>query len=257
MTGGGLPPPAAPPRADASGAFDPAVTEPVAEFAALGVTAFTTTRANGTFRLDGADPAGEVVARWHALQAGLGVGRLASARQVHGSDVLAHGGEWRGWLRADGADGHATAAAGTALAVSVADCVPVFLARPGGPVALLHAGWRGIAAGILTTGLRALSGLGAPPAEIHVHLGPAICGRCYEVGPDVHERLTGVRPGTAAPADLRALLAAQAHAAGVRHVSRSAWCTRCQAGRFYSHRAGDAGRQVAVLVSAPPSVRGS
>ncbi len=222
--------------------------EPVAPFHAIGVRAFTTTRAAGTFRLDGDDAAGEVVAHWHALHARLGVARLASARQVHGRDVVRHGDGWHGWLRVDGADGHVTDAPGTALAVTIADCVPVFLAVAGGPVALLHAGWRGTVAGILAEGVAQLAAYGASPSAIHVHLGPAICGRCYEVSPDVHAQLTGVRVDRPTTVDLREVLARQAQAAGVRQVTRSAACTRCGDGRFYSHRGGDAGRQVAVLV---------
>lgn len=230
--------------------FDATLVEPVAEFAPLGITAFTTTRGNGTFRLDGGDAAGEVVARWHGLQGGLAVNRLASARQVHGADVLLHLGGWRGWLRADGADGHLTKTPRSALAVSVADCVPVFLAHPGGAVAVLHAGWRGVVAGILARGLAAMANLGAPAGEVHVHLGPAICGRCYEVSPDVYQQLTGSPVRVPTHVDLRAVLARQAGAAGVRHLSQSIRCTRCDNDRFWSHRAGDEGRQLGVIVSA-------
>jgi YfiH family protein len=229
--------------------FDATVVEPVREFAPLGIRAFTTTRANGSFRLDGADAAGEVVSRWHGLQAGVGTSRLASARQVHGDVVLLHAGGWRGWLRYDGADGHVTNVPRTALAVGVADCVPVFLAHPNGAVGMLHAGWRGIVAGILARGLATLAAYSARPADVHVHMGPAICGRCYEVSPDVYHQLTGSVVKAATTVDLRAVLARQAGAAGVRHVSQSALCTRCDGARLYSHRAGDDGRQVAVIMA--------
>jgi polyphenol oxidase len=229
--------------------FDPTVVEPVREFAPLGIRAFTTTRANGSFRLDGADPAGEVVSRWHSLQAGVGTSRLASARQVHGDHVLLHGGGWRGWLRFDGADGHVTHVPRTALAVGVADCVPVFLAHPSGTVGLLHAGWRGVVAGILARGLATMAALRAPAAELHVHAGPAICGRCYEVSPEVYTQLTGSRVKAATPVDLRAVLARQAGAAGVQHFTQSVLCTRCDGARLYSHRAGDAGRHVGVIIA--------
>jgi YfiH family protein len=233
--------------------FDPASVEPVAEFAGLGLRAFTTTRTTGTYRLDGTDAVGDVVPRWHGLQTGLGVSRLASARQVHGAEVLLHAGGWRGWLRYDGADGHVTTVPRTALAVSVADCVPVFLAHPGGAVGLLHAGWRGTVDGIMARGLASLAAWQVPLDEVHVHLGPAICGRCYEVGPDVYHRLTGGRVSRPALVDLRAVLARQAGAAGVRHLSVSPRCTRCDNDRFWSHRAGDAGRQLGVIVSGSPS----
>lgn len=236
------PPPPPPP-------FDTTVVEPVREFAPIGIRAFTTTRANGTFRLDGADAAGEVVARWHGLQAALGTSRLASARQVHGDHVLIHGGGWRGWLRYDGADGHVTHIPRTALAVGIADCVPVFLAHPNGTVGVLHAGWRGVAAGILGKGLATMAAFRAPAAEVYVHAGPAICGRCYEVSPDVYEQLTGSRVKAATLVDLRVVLARQAGAAGVRHFSQSVLCTKCDGARLFSHRGGDAGRQVGVIVA--------
>jgi len=125
--------------------------------------------------------------------------------------------------------------------------VPVFLAHPRGAVALLHAGWRGTAARILEAGASALERAGFPARELVAHLGPAVCGGCYEVGPDVYARLTGRTANAPAHVDLRALLADQAHAAGIRTVSVSRWCTRCDNDRFYSHRAGDGGRQLAVV----------
>jgi copper oxidase (laccase) domain-containing protein len=69
------------------------------------------------------------------------------------------------------------------------------------------------------------------------------------VGPEVFERLTGERIAVSRAADLRDLLATQARAAGLpaTRISVSAWCTRCHNDRFFSHRAGDAGRQVGVI----------
>jgi copper oxidase (laccase) domain-containing protein len=69
------------------------------------------------------------------------------------------------------------------------------------------------------------------------------------VSPDVYERLTGSRPSKPTTVDLRALIADHARAAGVRHISMSAACTRCHNDRFFSHRAGDAGRQLGVLIA--------
>ena len=118
--------------------------------------------------------------------------RLVSIRQVHGTRVLVHTGGWEGWLRAgEEADGHIAAEKGIALAVGVADCVPVFIAHPSGVVALLHSGWRGTAARITTEAIAALARYGLAPDELAIHLGPAICGRCYEVSADVREQLTG------------------------------------------------------------------
>ena len=80
-----------------------------------------------------------------------------------------------------------------------------------------------------------------------MHLGPAICGRCYQVGPEVFEQLTGWSTLRSRSVDLRALLAEQGRDGGVRHLSASPHCTKCDNEQFFSHRCGDAGRQVAVI----------
>lgn len=224
------------------------------DFAAFGVRALISTRAAGDLALAGAAPVGEVLERWETLRGALGVAapgsRFATARQVHGTRVLQHGQGWAGWLRADEGDGHFAAHPGIGLGVTVADCVPVFLAHPTRAIALVHAGWRGTAAGILRAALEVFRGHGLFPADVLVHLGPAICGGCYEVGPDVYAQLTGSRPSGPRAVDLRALLAAQATSAGVRQVTTSGFCTRCDNGLFFSHRAGDSGRQVGVIANA-------
>lgn len=229
--------------------------EAVDEFRAFRIEAFTTTRQAGSFASSTDEPVRDVMGRWDALRAALaarGVRRLATAPQVHGAGVLVHQPGWEGWLRGPHADGHVSLSRGTGLAVTIADCVPVFLAHPSGAVGLLHSGWRGTAARIVTRAVEALERGGVPPGELHVHLGPAICGACYEVSADVLERLTGGPAGAPGPVDLRAIIAGQARDAGVRAVTSSARCTRCDNIRFYSHRAGDAGRQVAVVVATPP-----
>ncbi len=173
---------------------------------------------------------------------------MVVGRQVHGTKLLEHPGGMRGWVRTGEGDGHITAERGLALAVSIADCVPVFMAHPSGTIALLHSGWRGTAAGFVTRAVAAFSILGKAATELRVHLGPAVCGRCYEVSADVREQLTGHPATRAGQVDLRSLLAEQASAAGVRQISMSPWCTRHDNDRFFSHRAGDAGRQVAVIM---------
>ena len=196
------------------------------------------------------DPESEVTQRWADLEREIAgeATAVVLARQVHGTGLLEHGGGLQGWVRVGEGDGHVTGERGLALAVSIADCVPVFMAHPSGTIALLHSGWRGTAAGFVTRATAAFSILRMPPTELRVHFGPAICGRCYEVSADVREQLTGhpaTRPGQV---DLRSLLAEQASAAGVKHISMSPWCTRHDNDRFFSHRAGDAGRQIAVIV---------
>lgn len=224
--------------------------EAVGDFDSFGIRAFTTTRQAGSFGSGTDEPVREVIGRWDALRremAGQGVRRLATSAQVHGAEVVRHVPGWDGWLRGNAADGHLAPERGTAVAVTVADCVPVFMAHPSGAVAALHSGWRGTAARIIERGLQAFAGLGIAAAEVRVHLGPAICGACYEVSPDVVRQLTGRSVSAPETVDLRDLIAGHARAAGVRHLSISEWCTRHHNDRFFSHRAGDAGRQVGVI----------
>lgn len=220
--------------------------ERVASFSVLGLSAFTTTRDAGSYGFTDAAPVGEVNDRWLALLRSTG-GRMASAHQVHGVKVVTHAPGWDGWLRVDAADGHATAHHDTALVVTIADCVPVFIGHPKGASALLHAGWRGTAGGILESGIRTLAAMRCEPRDLVVHLGPAICGSCYEVGPEVYAQLMRRTVSAPTTVDLRALLADQARIAGVKQVEISPHCTRCNNDRFFSHRVGDSERQVAVI----------
>lgn len=225
----------------------PAAVEPVQAFDIPHVVAFTTTRARGDFNLLGAEPAREVVARWLDLQQEMGTARLAYAKQAHGRQVFAHNDAWSGWLRVADVDGHLALAPSTALAVTLADCVPVFLAHPSGIAGLLHAGWRGIAGGIVDQAAHGLAANGVALADCEAHLGPAICGKCYEVGPEVIRAVRGEVVQSATLLDLRQVLGKQLERHGVRHISVSEWCTRCHNERFFSHRAGDVGRHIAVI----------
>ena len=225
--------------------------EPIDEFEPLGIHAFTTTRDAGSFSLVSEEPVKTVMQRWSALQDDLDTDALslASIRQVHGTRVLVHEGGWSGWLRSGEADGHIATARGIALAVSIADCVPVFLAHESGVVGLLHSGWRGTAGRIVQDAINVMTRTGLPANEIRLHLGPAICGRCYEVDADVRAQLTG-RPATrSGNVDLRSLIAEHASELGVQKISVSPECTKCDNKLFFSHRAGDLGRQVAVIVA--------
>ncbi len=147
-----------------------------------------------------------------------------------------------------GIDGHFSTVPGTALAVTIADCTPVFIAHPGGAVAALHAGWRGTAAHIVDAGLELFHDAGFDPSACAVHLGPSICGRCYEVGPEVLSALHGGSFSEKALVDVRAILRDQL-AGRVASLTSSESCTRCHNDRFFSHRAGDAGRQLGVIIS--------
>ncbi|HEU4697947.1 MAG TPA: polyphenol oxidase family protein [Gemmatimonadales bacterium] len=199
-----------------------------------------------------AAPVSEVMSRWRAFRrAEPGFPGLVLAHQVHGAEVRGHG-PVDGWLIQEGADGHVTTAAGLLLCVTVADCIPVYLAAPERRgVALLHAGWRGTAAGILARGVERLArAAGCTPADLTMHCGVGICGPCYEVGAEV---VTGVGLAADGPGpwhvDLRERLADQAARLGIRDVTTSAWCSAEGRERFHSHRAskGADGRMVAYL----------
>jgi hypothetical protein len=223
-----------------------------------GVVAGITTRGSADAPWDmglaGSAPIGDVLPRWHRLVAACSPAQgLVAARQVHGCDVLWHEAGPRGGLRLfEGVDGHATAVPGQLLAVTVADCIPVYLVDPVRRlVAMLHAGWRGTAGGILEAGLRLLVGHGARVEDLVMHAGVGICGTCYEVGPEVLS-VFGLGPGATGRGhlDLRLVLARKAREAGVGAVSVSPWCAAHDRDRFFSHRASrghDGGRMVAYL----------
>jgi YfiH family protein len=200
--------------------------------------------------LFGSAVAGDVLPRWQQLRDRLLCPAMVHSRQVHRDTVLVHDAVPAGILIARDADGHATRQHGLLLAVSVADCVPILLASPAArAVALLHAGWRGAAAGILERGVAALTRvLDANAADLFVHFGPAICGECFEVGAEVPRGL-GIPEVGVTHVDLRAQLAHEALALGVRadRITVSAFCTRHGDSPFYSHRGGCRERQIAVL----------
>lgn len=190
--------------------------------------------------LTGDDPAA-VVENRRRLAAAIGVepGRVALARQVHGAELLEHAQGAGRWLDPDPgapqADGHLLREAGQAAFCFTADCLPVALCGPGG-VALLHCGWRGLAAGIVARGAAAV---GARAAVVGPGIGPC----CYEVGEEVAAEFADLdgavarRPGAARPRlDLVAAARALLAAAGVERVAAAGLCTGCEAELFFSHR---------------------
>ncbi len=191
-------------------------------------------------------------ALWASLAVSLGFSVVFHSRQVHGRDVLFHDGpEGYGLEIGPDADGHASGTPGVLMGVTVADCVPVYLVDPlRKAVAVLHAGWRGVVAGVLERGLQVLKdSFGSPAGDLLIHLGPAICVTCYEVGPEVHDALGLSHRGIPTPVDLLGILAARAMTAGVdpSKLTRSAHCTCCGGSPFFSHRRGDQERQVGYL----------
>jgi len=220
---------------------------------AAGITTRGPAGAYSLGRWDGAAPTGAAFARWDELRgaAGPGFAAVVIGHQVHGAAVRWQAEGFEGWLTADGYDGHATGATGVLLAVSVADCVPVYLAdRRGRAHGLLHAGWRGTAAGVLEAAVGELSTRAAvSTSDIVMHCGVAICGSCYEVGPEVIINVTGRAVSGPELLDLRAELAGRAARLGVGEVTTSPHCTAHHADLFHSHRAsrGRAGRMIAYL----------
>jgi YfiH family protein len=162
---------------------------------------------------------------------------LARGAQVHGTVVR----RVTDGLEPEEADGQATARDDVAVMVQVADCLPVAIAGPGG-VAMVHAGWRGLAAGVLEEGVRALREVGADGALSAV-IGPGARGCCYEVGDEVREAFGE----TAARIDLATIAARRLAAAGVERIEDVGRCTICDE-RFFSYRReGEAaGRQAGV-----------
>lgn len=222
-----------------------------------GVVAGITTRGHGgagfSLGLWSEENVGQVMTRWRALQAAFRARfpGIVLSHQIHATQVAWHAHPCEGWLILDGVDGHATAAPGVLLAITVADCIPVYLTVPEkGAIALVHAGWRGVAAGVLERGVDMVRRQAfAQARDIVMHCGVGICGTCYEVGSEVVERLTGRAADRPRRVDLRALLVAQADALGIGAVSVSPWCTAHDRERFFSHRAsgGRDGRMVAYL----------
>jgi copper oxidase (laccase) domain-containing protein len=216
------------------------------------VAGITAAHDGAAFGLATNRPLQETLQSWRALMAAVGIPAAVVSRQVHGAAVAQYGEPFpSGLLIRDGFDGHATRTGGVLLAITVADCVPVFLAEPtSGALCLLHAGWRGVAAGILKAGIRALVGVDAPAtSNIVMHCGVAICGSCYQVGPEVVEAVWGTRPPGPQQLDLRGALVEQALRLGVGRVSVSPLCTVHSEQRFSSHRGegGQPGRMAAFL----------
>lgn len=191
------------------------------------------------------DRAERVAANRSRALAATGRSGVALGRQVHGSVVARVEAPMRGYRNGGAAaDGQATARGDVAVAVHVADCLPVALAADGA-VAMLHAGWRGLACGVIEAGVAALRELGAR-ARLHAAIGPGAGRCCYEAGEEVHAAFSGygadVRAG--ANIDLKLVARRALGRAGVQRVDDVELCTICSS-QFFSHRrdAGLTGRQ--------------
>jgi hypothetical protein len=170
-------------------------------------------------------------------------------RQVHGAHVVRHTAPTEPAAYADPApglaeaDGHATSEPGLAPLVFVADCLPVALSGPAG-VAMVHCGWRGMAAGIVERGVAETKAEAAA-------IGPGIGPCCYDVGPDVLATFEALGPGVTAGRmlDLREAARRLLERAGVTRVEVSGLCVSCTPDLFFSHRrdGGETGRQAGLV----------
>lgn len=179
--------------------------------------------------------------------------------QVHGTQVVEARAD--GWVRT--ADGCDTGAPGLACAILTADCLPVLLCnRRGTRVAAVHAGWRGLAGGIVGA---AVGRFDDPSEELMAYLGPAISQRAFEVGVEVLEAFfEGARSDTQVDAiagaftpseqplkfhaDIYALARAELAALGITEVYGGDFCTHAESDRFYSYRRDKAtGRQASLI----------
>jgi YfiH family protein len=220
-----------------------------------GLATFTG-RAQGNMSSVGGEGAEHGLEARERLRKAVGVQRLVRGYQVHGTvvgRVLADGKRAglgsevfeRSGLDSNAfqcedstdqpifeADGHALAAQGLAAMVLSADCIPVALGAKGA-VAALHAGWRGLAGGVLEEGMRALREVGGRGDVVAV-VGPCAGRCCYEVGEEVHAAFAGAhRNGRLI--DLRAIAHERLIEAGVAQVLDFEACTICDE-RFFSHR---------------------
>jgi copper oxidase (laccase) domain-containing protein len=220
----------------------------------FGIVAGITGREGGfDIGLASADPMRAVMTRWRAFEQSMAeeFSGVVVSVQRHGTEIGSHETPVNGLLIQEGLDGHVTGVPGTLLGVTVADCIPVYLLHPSsGTMALLHAGWRGVAGGILERGVELLSSHShGDSSDIIMHCGVGICGRCYEVGSEVIEAITGRHHGRSQGLDLRHVLQDRAWGLGLLEVSVSSWCSAHDRDRFFSHRAsgGDTGRMLAYL----------
>lgn len=189
----------------------------------------------------------------------LGLSGLVFLTQVHGRDVAVlrePPRTDRNGLTPDlpDADAVVTDVPLLGLAVLAADCVPVLLGDPAaGVVGAAHAGRAGAAAGILDAVLGEMTALGAEADRVEVLLGPAVCGRCYEVPPAMRDEVEAALPGSAsttrtgtAGLDLRAGLTRRLADLGVTRVGTDPRCTIEDPDLFSHRREGRTGRQAAI-----------
>ena len=197
---------------------------------------FTTAEAGNLSLVVGDRVTARSARAWLAAQVG---GPLTWPVQVHGARVAVVGPE-----DDDVGEADAVVTSGDrGLAVLVADCVPVLLAsHDGAVVSAVHAGRRGVAAGVVAAAVQAMVEQGARPEAVRAVIGPAVCGRCYEVPAPLAAEVEAIVPGSRSTTswgtvslDLPRAVATQLRAAGVGEVDDLHRCTLTDT-RFFSHR---------------------
>lgn len=200
---------------------------------------------------------------YRRLQAAAGCGgrELCHVHQVHGSAVV-RAEPGKSFDTTGKADAIVTVDSARVASVRVADCVPVLLASDDGRVvAAVHAGWRGVIAGILTAALNEMNNVGdVHPSRCVAAIGPSIGPEAFEVGPEVLAEFERTfrdrapvrrRPDGKGAVDLRAALRLQLRAAGVpdENIVTTDRCTHRDAEEFFSHRrdSGVTGRMAAII----------
>ena len=191
-----------------------------------------TTRVDGDFHID-AEPEALAARRDSVL-----AGPWSVVRQVHGSTVV----------EADPAstpeaDGIFTDVVGRVIGVQGADCSPIAFITSEGPIGVVHAGWRGLAAGVIGQMATTLTDRGAAIERIVV--GPTICVDCYEFGAEdldmvaaaLGEAVRATTPSGTPALDLMAGIELSCEAHGLGPIEALGGCTSCNADEFFSHRA--------------------
>jgi len=227
-----------------SGALAPAPfrEEPLGLRLTAGRAEFLFTNANA------GDFAAAAEADFESVELASGIARAdwAQAEQVHGTNVNLIDGNQQPGSYSTPADGQATSRGGVLCAVRTADCLPVLLGDDNA-IGALHAGWRGLVAGVLDSGVAALHQLGAD--QLVAAIGPGARGCCYEVSGEMCETFAEYPAALANPGnlDLAAVARAQLEAAGVGTIYDCGICTICSSpDDFFSYRRdrGDTGRML-------------
>ncbi len=190
--------------------------------------------------------------------------RLRLVHQVHGGRVVSASSFNGG---APEADGLWTQSPSDVLVIRAADCAPVWVVDPPHKsIALVHAGWKGVAAGVVEHAVEALCGAGAFAEDLHAAIGPRIGSCCFEVGPDVAEAFAG-DPASVLPAsalvverkrgdsvslDLGAAIVHRLRIAGVQdsRIDAATACTRCTRELFHSYRRNGTGGPLMAAIGA-------